>query len=138
MIEILSIDHLVLRTSKLNEMIAFYCQVLGCSVERRSSRNIGLCQLRAGYALIDLVEFDSELGRLGGDIPSQKGNNLDHFCLQLRQISTADLTQHLAKFNLGLGQFENRYGAQGFGPSLYIKDPEGNIVELKIEIIDDN
>ena len=24
-----------------------------------------------------------------------------------------------------------RYGAEGFGPSIYLEDPEGNVVELK-------
>lgn len=133
MIEIITIDHIVLRTSKLDKMLNFYCQVLGCKIERKIPE-VGLTQLRAGNALIDLVDVDSELGKLGGGPPSKKENNLDHFCLQLRAVSPERLKQHLAGFDIELGQFKNRYGAQGFGPSLYIKDPEGNIIELKSQM----
>lgn len=79
---ILAIDHIVLRTSKLNAMLHFYLDVLGCTLERERL-DIGLTQLRAGNALIDLVTVESELGKLGGKAPSQNGRNMDHFCLQV-------------------------------------------------------
>ena len=134
MIEIIAIDHLVLRTNKLEKMIFFYCQILGCTVERQTSAELGLTQLRAGSALIDLVTIDSQLGKLGGGAPSTKDNNLDHFCLQLKVISPQALTKHLTSFGLLLDEFALRYGAQGFGQSLYINDPEGNVVELKSQL----
>ncbi len=134
MIEIIAIDHLVLRTNKLEKMIFFYCQVLGCTVERQTSEELGLTQLRAGNALIDLVTIDSQLGQLGGGAPSTKNNNFDHFCLQLKVISPQELVEHLTSFGLLLDEFSLRYGAQGFGQSLYINDPEGNVVELKSQL----
>ena len=69
MIRIRHIDHVVLRTSNPEDMTAFYRDVLGCAVERTLSPEIGLIQLRAGSALIDLVDVDSELGRAGGAAP---------------------------------------------------------------------
>ena len=117
-------------------MINFYCEVLGCKIERQTPIDIGLTQLRAGSALIDLVDIDSDLGRIGGGPPSLNENNLDHFCLQLSHISMNCLKQHLENHHIKSGSYENRYGAQGFGPSLYIKDPEGNTVELKSQIIE--
>ena len=134
MIEIVAIDHIVLRTSKLEAMLYFYCDVLGCHIERKTSDTTGLTQLRAGGALIDIVTVNSELGRLGGDAPSDSGNNLDHFCLQLKPISEQSIKQHLLKFGINEGDFERRYGAQGYGQSIYIKDPEGNTVELRAQI----
>ena len=131
MIEIIAIDHLVLRTNKLEKMMFFYCDVLGCTVERQTSKEVGLTQLRAGNALIDLVTINSQLGKLGGGPVSLKENNLDHFCLRLKVISPQALTQHLTRFGLKIDEFEQRYGAQGFGESIYINDPEGNVVELK-------
>jgi len=131
MIEIIAIDHLVLRTNKLESMVFFYCDVLGCTVERQTSKEVGLTQLRAGGALIDLVTVNSQLGKLGGGPVSLKGNNLDHFCLRLKVISPQELTQHLTSFGLKTDEFVQRYGAQGFGESVYIRDPEGNVVELK-------
>ncbi|MFT5757244.1 MAG: glyoxylase I family protein [Alteromonadaceae bacterium] len=131
MIEIIAIDHLVLRTTKLNDMLHFYCKVLGCKLERQTSKELGLTQLRAGSALIDLVDVNSQLGQLGGGPPSQGNNNLDHFCLQLKAISNVDIVSHLSSFEIELDDFSLRYGAQGFGDSLYIEDPEGNVIELK-------
>ena len=134
MIEIIGIDHLVLRTTKLKEMLTFYCDILGCTIARQTNDQLGLTQLRACNALIDLVDVNSQLGKLGGGPPSLTENNLDHFCLQLKAISPQVLTKHLMNFGLTLEDFSLRYGAQGFGQSLYIEDPEGNVVELKSQI----
>ena len=48
MFEVAGIDHVVLRTSKINEMLDFYCGILGCKVERESSPEFGITQLCAG------------------------------------------------------------------------------------------
>jgi glyoxylase I family protein len=133
MLSIKAIDHLVLRTDKRAEMLNFYCNVLGCSIERETEQSLGLTQLRAGNALIDIVDVDSELGRIGGEAPTKTANNLDHFCLQLNSISKDELIKHFKQHNITLPKFERRYGAQGFGESVYIQDPQGNTVELRSE-----
>ena len=51
MIKPKAIDHIVLRTEHYQALIDFYCQVIGCVVERRLPEKIGLTQLRAGSAL---------------------------------------------------------------------------------------
>ncbi len=134
MIEIAGIDHIVLRTTKLKDMLEFYCNVLGCTVERETTVETGLTQLRAGSALIDLVTVDSDLGRMGGGAPTESENNLDHFCLQLKPISDIEIEKHLSEHGINEGSFHERYGAQGVGKSIYIKDPEGNTVELRSQI----
>ena len=131
MIKLEGIDHVVLRTTKLPEMLHFYCQVLGAKLERELPKEMGLVQLRAGSALIDLVTVDSQLGQLGGKPPSQDGRNLDHFCLQIAPVSEQALLDYLFQHNIPCQGFAERYGAEGFGRSLYIQDPEGNVVELK-------
>lgn len=114
-------------------MKAFYCDVLGCTIERTLSSEIGLTQLRAGQALIDLVDVESRLGQAGGAAPGSSGRNLDHLCLQLAAIERHELLNWLQQHGIAAGPFETRYGAAGFGPSVYIGDPEGNIIELRIE-----
>ncbi|MDV5169314.1 VOC family protein [Photobacterium rosenbergii] len=131
MIKLEGIDHVVLRTTKLSDMLHFYCQVLGAKLERELPKEMGLVQLRAGSALIDLVTVDSQLGQLGGKPPSQDGRNLDHFCLQIVPVSEQALLDYLSQHNIPCEGFAERYGAEGFGRSLYIQDPEGNVVELK-------
>ncbi|MGE0714714.1 MAG: VOC family protein [Alphaproteobacteria bacterium] len=130
MIRIREIDHLVLRIVDLDRMLAFYCGVLGCTVERRQEA-IGLVQLRAGSSLIDLVPVTGVLGSRGGAAPGPEARNLDHFCLRVDPWDEADLRAHLAGHGVAIGEVGMRYGAEGDGPSIYIADPEGNTVELK-------
>lgn len=134
MIKPVGIDHIVLRTDNLAAMIGFYTQVLGCTVERQLAPEVGLTQLRAGNALIDLVRVDSRLGKIGGGPPSASENNLDHFCLQIQAISENELIDYLKSQQVDLGDIDERYGAQGFGRSIYIRDPDGNTVELKAKM----
>ena len=130
MIRIRELDHLVLRVVDLDRMLRFYCDVLGCSVERRQDA-IGLVQLRAGRSILDLVPVESELGRAGGAPPGQEGRNLDHFCFRIEPFDEASIRSQLEAHEVAAGPVELRYGAEGQGPSLYVTDPEGNVVELK-------
>tara|TARA_R110001583_G_scaffold8952_2_gene42226 strand:+ start:1627 stop:2031 length:405 start_codon:yes stop_codon:yes gene_type:complete len=134
MIEIIKIDHIVLRTTKLDEMLAFYIDVLGCSVERKTPKETGLTQLRAGNALIDLVTVNSRLGAAGGGAPTQQARNVDHFCLQIKSIPEVKILKYLEKKGVEVAEFTPRYGEQGLGNSLYIKDPENNEVELRCQL----
>jgi glyoxylase I family protein len=114
----------------LQPILDFYVGVLGCSVERRLD-DIGLVQLRAGRSLIDLVPVDRPLGRAGGAAPGVQGRNLDHFCLRVEPFDESDLREHLRSHGIEMGAVQTRYGAEGNGPSVYLDDPEGNVVELK-------
>jgi catechol 2,3-dioxygenase-like lactoylglutathione lyase family enzyme len=129
MFHIREIDHLVLRVANLDRMLRFYCDALGCTVERRLEA--GLIQLRAGRSLIDLVPVNSELGKAGGAAPGREGHNLEHFCLLIEPFDEAAIRSQLEVLGFQAGAVESRYGAEGFGPSVYVTDPEGNVVELK-------
>jgi glyoxylase I family protein len=124
------IDHVVLRIADLDRSVAFYLDVLGCTVEKRQE-TIGLIQLRAGESLIDLLPVDGMLGRKGGAAPSPEGRNVDHFALQITQFDDAALRAHLASHGVAIVEWGRRYGAEGEGPSIYVNDPDGNVVELK-------
>ncbi len=130
MIRIREIDHLVLRVVDLDLMLRFYCDVLGCTVERRQD-SIGLVQLRAGRSLVDLVPVDGKLGGAGGAPPGKEGRNLDHFCFRLEPFDESAIRRHLGLKGVEAGAVASRYGAEGEGPSIYLTDPAGNTVELK-------
>ncbi|NDP43868.1 MAG: VOC family protein [Aromatoleum sp.] len=130
MIRIREIDHVVLRVRDLTRSLAFYCDALGCAVERRQDA-IGLVQLRAGRSLIDLVPIDGVLGRAGGAAPGAEGRNVDHFCVRVDPFDDAAIRAHLTRHAVDVGPTESRFGADGEGPSMYITDPDGNVVELK-------
>lgn len=129
-IAVREIDHLVLRVRDVGRMIRFYGEVLGCPVERRQDE-IGLVQLRAGRSLIDLVDVAGRLGRGGGAAPAREGRNLDHLCLRIEPFDETAIRAHLAAHGIAAGETGSRYGAEGEGPSIYLEDPEGNVVELK-------
>ena len=128
--QITGLDHLVLRVRALDRMRHFYCDVLGCTIEREQVE-IGLTQIRAGRALIDLVPVDGKLGRMGGAAPGLEGRNLDHFCLTVEGYDEELIRAHLTAHGVKVGEAGSRYGAEGEGPSIYLEDPEGNTVELK-------
>lgn len=130
MIKVREIDHVVLRVRDLEPMLDFYRGVLGCEIEKRQDA-LGLVQLRAGRSLIDLVTVDGALGRAGGAATGADGRNLDHFCLRVEPFDEAAIRAELAVHGMEAGPVAARYGAEGSGPSLYLLDPEGNVVELK-------
>lgn len=105
MLTIRGIDHVVLRVRDIERARKFYCDVLGAShVAYRPQ--FGMSHLRAGAAMIDLVEVDGPLGKAGGAAPG-------------------------SEHGVAVGDIRNRFGAEGNGTSIYLTDPEGNTVELK-------
>lgn len=130
MISIREIDHVVLRVVDTAAALSFYLDVLGCTIERRQDE-LGLIQLRAGASLIDLVPVDGVLGSKGGPPPGKQGHNMDHFCLRVEPFVEQDIVDHLARHGITVEPAAMRFGAEGEGPSIYVNDPQGNVVELK-------
>jgi len=127
---VLGLDHVVVRVADLDRAIGFYRDVLGCRMEREIEP-LGLYQLRAGHSLVDLVTLDGPLGRAGGAPPGPEGRNVDHFCLRIEPFDEARLRAWLSAHGVEPGDVGDRYGADGTGPSMYVRDPDGNVVELK-------
>ncbi len=125
------LDHVVLRVRDLAVSVAFYEAVLGCRVARRRD-DLGLVHLRAGASMIDLVAVDGALGRAGGAAAAATGRNMDHLCLRVEPFDAAALLAHLREHGVApKGEVQLNFGAEGEGPSLYLDDPDGNVVELK-------
>ncbi len=128
-LRVLGIDHVVLRVADVDRALAFYEGVLGCHEERRIEK-LGLYQLRAGTSLIDLLDLKGPLGKLGGPAPGEGGRNVDHIALRVASLDE-ELRAHLERHGVKPGDIDERYGAEGYGPSMYIRDPDGNVIELK-------
>jgi glyoxylase I family protein len=123
------IDHVVIRCANQDAMVRFYVEALGCPVEKEQS-DLGIVQLRAGRSLIDLLAVGARIDRPESGTPGA-GRNMDHLCLRVEPFDSAALREHLAAHGARIGEEGRRYGAEGYGPSLYLFDPEGNLVELK-------
>ncbi|MEM9621675.1 MAG: DsbA family protein [Pseudomonadota bacterium] len=118
-INVTGLDHVVLRSAAPEELAEFYGALLGCQLERQVEDF--LWQLRLGDSLLDILRVDV----------TPSAANMDHFCLRVADYDEAAILQRLQRFGLD-GQPAGRiYGAQGFGPSVYFVDPQGNRVELK-------
>lgn len=125
------IDHVVLRVRSLERSIRFYCDVLGCEAVRQRN-DLGLVHLRAGASMIDLISADGLLGRRGGSAPGIQGRNVDHVCLRIEPFDEARLIAHLQAHGVVVdGAATVNFGAEGDGLSLYVRDPDGNTIELK-------
>ena len=124
------IDHVVLQVHDIEKMVEFYTTVLGCGLERKSEGS-ELVQLRAGDSLVDLLYVGGASPRHRSNPLQKRTPNMDHFCLQIRPWVDQAILAHLDRHSVAHGPIEQRYGAQGVGPSVYISDPEGNSIELK-------
>ncbi len=122
-LRVAEIDHVVIRCRDQSRSLDFYTRVLGLAEERRLEA-IGLVQLRAGASMIDLVPADPP--------PTHEGRNVDHVCLGVDTASMDSLVGYLREQGVEvLGDPAERYGARGMGRSIYVLDPDGNIIELK-------
>lgn len=120
--EIAGIDHVVVRVADLDHSIRFYCDILGCSLDWRRDE-IGLAHLRVGSAFIDLLA--------GQPLPADAVRNMDHLCLTVSSFDADEVRRHLEAHGVAVGPVAERYGASGWGQSLYLSDPDGNGLELR-------
>ena len=127
--ELEGLDHVVLLVGDLDAAKRFYCDVVGCRVDRELPQ-YGMLQLRAGASLIDLVDTSGEEG-LWARPPVEGGRNMDHVCLATRGFEIEPMRAHLAGHGIEIAEEGIRYGASGEGYSVYFRDPFGNQIELK-------
>ena len=116
------IDHLVLRTPDVGRLVAFY-QGLGCQVVREVP-SVQLTQLAAGASMIDILHAD--------EVSDDAGRNLDHYALRISPFDREAILAFCAERGIPAEAPDFLLlGADGFGPAVYIEDPDGNRVELK-------
>jgi catechol 2,3-dioxygenase-like lactoylglutathione lyase family enzyme len=77
------------------------------------------------------VPVDGKLGAAGGAPPGAEGRNVDHVCFRVEPFDEEAIRAHLASHGVAAGATAQRVGAEGIGPSIYVEDPDGNVIELK-------
>jgi catechol 2,3-dioxygenase-like lactoylglutathione lyase family enzyme len=122
-LRIAEIDHVVLRCREQARMLDFYTRVFGLKEERRLEQ-LGLIQLRAGRSMIDLIP--------AREPREEASRNVDHVCLGIETRDINAAVRYLRDNGVEvMGEPAMRYGAHGMGLSIYVRDPEGNVIELK-------
>jgi glyoxylase I family protein len=127
------LDHLVLRTDEPHRLIEFY-QNLGCEIVRDASKDLGLVQLRLGDSMLDIVDTNGRVGKMGdaGAAPSVHGRNLDHFAVRVEPFDKEAILAFCEEHGIEANSPPTPLlGADGYGPAVYIRDPMGNRMELK-------
>ncbi|SCE86721.1 VOC family protein [Micromonospora mirobrigensis] len=120
-VRVTGFDHLVLTVADVERALAFYCGTLGLEpvrVDRWRAGEVPFPSVRVtAETIIDLVAGD------------RSGSNVDHLCLVVRPVDWAEV--------IASGVFEvlegpvPRFGARGTATSVYVRDPDGNTVELR-------
>jgi cytokinin dehydrogenase len=128
MAQIIALDHIVLNVADVERSLAFYEGVLGLPAERVDAWRRG--ELRfpsvrvSESTIIDLVHAPSE--------PAERRLNLAHFCLVTEDDDLDGVASMLsdAGVQIEVGPAV-RSGARGNALSIYFRDPDENLIELR-------
>src|SRR5664279_4988139 len=120
-LRITAFDHIVLNVVDVERSLVWYTDELGLEAVnvdewRRGERFFPSVRVDAG-TIIDLIALP------------RSGENLDHFCLVVEPMDFEALKAS-GRFEVADGP-AIRFGARGDGTSLYIRDPDHNLVELR-------
>jgi catechol 2,3-dioxygenase-like lactoylglutathione lyase family enzyme len=120
-VTVLDLDHIVLKCTDIDTTLTWYTEQLGLAPVRVDEWRQGTAPFPSvrvnGHTIIDLINGDTSPGRL------------DHLCLVVAPADLDELARR-GPFDVIEGPC-TRFGAQGNGTSLYIRDPDGTTVELR-------
>jgi len=130
-IQVQGLDHFVLRVRDLERSLAFYRDLLGLRIQFLNEYRAGtrpFVSACIGEQLLDLVPdpaYDPAAGMNAGGFM--------HVCVRVAHPAMAQLIPLLQARGVELidDQPVPRMGATGMGLSIYVRDPDGYIVELK-------
>jgi catechol 2,3-dioxygenase-like lactoylglutathione lyase family enzyme len=121
MLRVEGLDHVVLVVADAERSVAWYRDRLGLEALRLEEWRLGGAPFPSvrvnGGTIIDILEGE------------RSGTNVDHVCLVLAPTDLAGLAAS-GDFDVIEGPVP-RWGAKGEGTSVYVTDPDGNVVELR-------
>jgi catechol 2,3-dioxygenase-like lactoylglutathione lyase family enzyme len=118
-VKVVGIDHVVVNSADIERSLTWYTDELGLepmNVEKWRNGEVYFPSVRVNASTI-LDLFPAE----------RTGENVNHFCLVIEAEDLDALAQHFP----GSHRVDGNFGAQGYGASLYVTDPDGNTIELK-------
>lgn len=121
--QVVGLDHVVLRSADVERALAWWTGKLGLTGDRVDA-------WRAGEVPFPSVRIDATtiIDLFAG---TRSGQNLDHLCVVVDPGTDLDAVVASRSFDVERGPVEV-YGARGTGRSVYVRDPDGNTVELRV------
>jgi catechol 2,3-dioxygenase-like lactoylglutathione lyase family enzyme len=121
MVQVTALDHIVLTVGDTQRSLDWYREHLGLEPIR-------VDEWKAGEVLFPSLRIDEGtiIDLLEGD---RSGVNVDHLCVVVDDIDL-DAVAASGEFDVVGGPAEV-FGARGLGTGLYVRDPDGNVVELR-------
>ena len=130
LVKITEMDHIVLRNKDVEVSLKFYTEVLGLQAERVDEWRAG--EVRFPSARINADTIIDFFGTDQEPIGKEGDKNQDHYCMVFEPTDMEDLKSKFeaigVEIQAGPGK---RWGSHGDGISLYIYDPDDNVVELR-------
>ncbi len=130
LVKITEMDHIVLRNKDVEVSLRFYTEVLGLKAERLEKWRSG--DVRFPSARINADTIIDFFGTDQEPIGKEGVKNQDHFCMVIEPTDMEELKEKFeamgVEIQAGPGK---RWGSHGDGISLYIYDPDDNVVELR-------
>ena len=130
LVKITEMDHIVLRVKDVETSLKFYTETLGLKPERIEEWRAGKIRFPSARinadTIIDLFASEQE------PIDKDGVKNQDHYCMVIEKTDMEELKSKFEAMGVGIqagpGQ---RWGSHGDGTSLYVYDPDDNVVELR-------
>lgn len=120
-VRVKAFDHLVLNVGDVERSLAFYCGPLGLApvrVEEWRRGEVPFPSVRVDEStIIDLLHRP------------RAESNVDHFCLVVDPLDWQEVID--AGTLTVLEGPVGRYGARGDAQSIYVQDPDDNMIELR-------
>ena len=130
LVKITEMDHIVLRNKDVEESLRFYTEVLGLEAERVDKWRAG--EIRFPSARINADTIIDFFGSDQEPIGKEGSKNQDHFCMGIEPIDMEELKVKCEAMGVAIQAGPGkRWGSHGDGISLYIYDPDDNVVELR-------
>jgi cold shock CspA family protein/catechol 2,3-dioxygenase-like lactoylglutathione lyase family enzyme len=123
-VRVVGLDHVVLKVADVERALAWYQDALGLRGER-------VDEWRRGEVLFPSVRIDNHtlIDLLAGE---PTGTNVDHVCLVIDDDTELDRIVASGTWDIvGDGPADGLFGARGIGRSLYVRDPDGHVIELR-------
>jgi len=115
------IDHYVLAVADVERTLEWYADRLGLEPTR-------VDEWRKGDAPFPSLRVNESM--IIDVIPGPRaGENVDHICL-LVDVDDLAAVAESGRFDV-VGGPSTLWGARGYGQGLYVRDPDGNVIELR-------